>query len=159
MPGEAVILFSHGSVLCGAGDALEAHATRLRENGDAGVVEIGYLNYSEPPFAQTVERCAEMGVTRIIVTPYFLAPGYFVRVEMTKAIEAARAKHPGIEFIASAPLGFDEGLACAIIESAHSARTRETWRGDMDRAAQSCRANRECPLYGSPGCPAAGLPR
>src|SRR5207253_2121682 len=41
-PMDALILFSHGSVLCGAGQALDEHAARLRERGDFGIVEIGY---------------------------------------------------------------------------------------------------------------------
>jgi hypothetical protein len=53
---HALILFSNGSLLCGAGEALEAHAARLRERGDYDLVAVGYLNYSEPLFAETAGR-------------------------------------------------------------------------------------------------------
>src|SRR5260221_7899267 len=96
---DAVILFSHGSVLCGAGEALNGHAERLQAAGIAPLVAVGYLNYSEPLFAATVASCVAAGATRILVAPYFLVPGYFVKVDLPKAVEAAQAQHPGLEFI------------------------------------------------------------
>ncbi|HLK56589.1 MAG TPA: CbiX/SirB N-terminal domain-containing protein, partial [Chthonomonadaceae bacterium] len=86
---DAVILFSHGSVLCGSGVALDAHADRLRARGIAPIVTVGYLNYSEPPFLQAVAQCVAQGATRIIVAPYFLVPGYFVKVDLPKSVAAA----------------------------------------------------------------------
>lgn len=75
---EALILFSHGSLLCGAGEALDAHADRLRQTGEWDRVGVGYMNYSEPTFAETVAECVLRGATRIIVLPFFLVPGFFV---------------------------------------------------------------------------------
>src|SRR5436190_543250 len=124
---DAVILFSHGSVLCGAGEALNAHAARLRGDGIAPMVAVGYLNYSEPLFAETVAQCAAAGATRILVAPYFLIPGYFVKVDLPKAIEAVQADYPALEFVLAPPLGFDEVLADALIESAQEAREPAFW--------------------------------
>src|SRR5689334_18758589 len=107
---DAVILFSHGSVLCGAGEALNAHAARLQAAGVAPMVAVGYLNCSEPLFADTVARCAAAGATRILVAPYFLVPGYFVKVDLPGAVEAAQAQYPELEFVVAPPLGFDETL-------------------------------------------------
>ena len=148
---DAVILFSHGSLLCGAGESLDAHAERLRAFGIAPSVEVGYLNYSEPLFGDTVARCAAAGATRFIVAPYFLVPGYFVKVDLPRAVEAVQRDHPDLEFIICPPLGYDESLADALIESAAMARDAEYWREDLNRAVASCRHNPRCPLYGSSG--------
>ena len=150
---NAVILFSHGSLLCGAGEALLEHARRLRERGVAPLVEVGYLNYSEPPFAETVTKIAAQGATRILVTPYFLIPGKFVKVDLPRAVELARAAYPGIEFSIADAIGFDARLADALIDSAHHAFGPERWREDLSRASRYCRANPECPLFGTSNCP------
>jgi len=66
-------------VLCGAGEALNAHAERLQAAGIAPLVAVGYLNYSEPLFADTVTQCAAAGATRILVAPIFWFPATLYR--------------------------------------------------------------------------------
>ncbi len=151
---DAVILFSHGSLLCGAGEALAAHAARLRAQGLAPVVEIGYLNYSEPPFVEAVAKCVAAGADRILVTPYFLVPGKFVKVDLPRVVEEAQAAYPEIKFEVAEAIGYDVELAEAISASARAAVPPEAWQDDLKRAALACRANPECPLYGTPSCPA-----
>ena len=150
---DAIILFSHGSLLCGAGEALKAQAARLRERGLAPVVEIGYLNYSEPPFADTVARVAEQGATRIVVAPYFLVPGKFVKVDLPRAVQAAQSLYPDVEFVVADAIGYDPRLAGALLDSAHTPFGPERWREDLRRAAQYCRVNPGCPLYDTAACP------
>lgn len=150
---EALILFSHGSVLCGAGRTLHEHAERLRARGEFERVEVGFLNYSRPTFAEAVARCADAGATRIVVLPYFLVPGVFVRADLPKAIDAARAAWPDLDFTVAEPIGFDDALADAILELAADARGAKSWREDLERAPQFCQKNPRCPLYGRELCP------
>ena len=75
---KALLLFSHGSVLCGSERTLEDLAARLRARGAAPIVEMGFLNYSKPLFATAFERCVQQGATEITVVPYFLVAGKFV---------------------------------------------------------------------------------
>ncbi len=155
---DATVLFSHGSLLCGAGEALLAHAERLRRRGISPIVAVGYLNYSDPPFLQTVGECVERGATRILVTPYFLVPGYFVKVDLPKTVAEAQAKFPEVEFVVAEAIGFDERLADALIESAREAVGPAGWRQDLRRASQFCRPDAKCPLYGTPNCPKQPMP-
>ena len=150
---DAIILFSHGSLLCGSGEALWGHARRLQARRCAPIVEVGYLNYSEPPFTQAVESVVAAGATRVVVTPYFLAPGKFVTVDLPQAVKAARVAHSSIEFVESEAIGYDERLADALIDSARHAFGQAAWREDMRRASAQCRHNPDCPLYGTPACP------
>jgi sirohydrochlorin ferrochelatase len=150
---NALILFSHGSLLCGAGEALDAHAARLRERGEYDMVEVGYLNYSEPSFADTARKVVEAGATRIIIAPYFLVPGYFVTKSLPETLAPVQAEHPNVEFIVAEALGYDTSLADALLESAINARTAEHWRESLARAARSCRPHPDCPLYGTVACP------
>lgn len=146
-----IVLFSHGSLLCGAGGALESHAARLRRDFEFGLVEVGYLNYSEPSFAEAVSRLASAGATEIVIVPFFLAPGYFVTHSLPKCLASVRPSFPDIEFVIAEPLGTDERLADALIESAGGALTSERWREGLAEARAACRANPECPLFGE-GC-------
>ena len=150
---SALVLFSHGSLLCGAGEALEAHAARLRAGGEWEAVEIGYLNYSDPPFANTVNRLAENGARHITVVPYFLVPGYFVGKSLPRAVAAARQAHPDVEFVVTDALGFDDALVDALLACAATARPSDAWRDPLRRAASACRPSPTCPLYGTPACP------
>lgn len=155
---NALILFSHGSLLCGAGEALDAHADRLRRTGVWDRVAVGYMNYSEPTFAQSVADCAAAGATRVLVLPFFLVPGYFVTKSLPEQVEAARAAHPELEFTIADAIGFDAGLADALIASALDPLGPDQWRDDLAAAARGCRARPDCPLYATPNCPRVPAP-
>jgi sirohydrochlorin ferrochelatase len=150
---EALILFSHGSVLCGAGETLREHAARLKTGGGYALVEVGFLNYTEPTFAEAAARCHEAGATGITVVPYFLVPGKFVKVDLPAQIAEVRQRWPEMEFRVAPPIGFDTRLADALLELAAGARTSERWRDDYQRASDFCEADPRCPLYGTPRCP------
>ncbi|MCS6776651.1 MAG: CbiX/SirB N-terminal domain-containing protein [Chloroherpetonaceae bacterium] len=153
---NAIILFSHGSLLCGAEQALQAHAEHLRRQGLAPLVRIGFLNYTEPLFPQTVAECVAQGATHILVVPYFLVPGYFVRVDLPRLLDEARARFPSVTFTVTDAIGYDERLADALIASAQAARPLEHERDVWKQAAAFCRRNPECPLFATPRCPATG---
>ena len=155
---NALILFSHGSLLCGAGEALDAHADRLRQTGHWGHVTVGYMNYSEPTFAESVADCAARGATHILVLPFFLIPGYFVTHSLPEHLKAAQATHPELTFTIADAIGFDTGLADALIASAQSPLGPSEWRDDLTAAARGCRARSDCPLYATPNCPRVPAP-
>lgn len=152
---NAILLFSHGSVLCGAERNLLEMAERMRARGDAPIVEVGFLNYTEPSFASAVRRCVEQGATRIRIAPYFLISGKFVVHDLPRVIDEARAEHPSIAIEVAEVIGFHPALADAILGSAMKARPTDAWRGELAAAAEFCRENRKCPLYGSAACRAS----
>ena len=155
---DALILFSHGSLLCGAGEALEAHAARLRAGGGWPVVEVGYMNYSEPTFAQAIDKCRAAGATRLTVQPFFLVPGFFVTKSLPEHIAQAQAAYPDLTFRVTEAIGFDARLADAVIDAALHPLGPEEWRDDLMAAARGCRARPDCPLYGTPNCPRVPAP-
>jgi sirohydrochlorin ferrochelatase len=150
---DSLILFSHGSLLCGAGETLQEHARKLRERGAYAAVEVGFMNYSEPTFEEAVERCVRSRCDRIVVVPYFLIPGKFVKIDLPRRVAAAGEAHPGVRFVVSEALGYDTLLADSLLDLAEHARGPERWRDDYDRASHFCEADPDCPLYGTPRCP------
>ena len=155
---DALILFSHGSLLCGAGEALDAHAGRLRASGEWPLVTVGYMNYSEPTFAQAVAVCAASGATRIVVLPFFLVPGFFVSKTLPDQLQAVQADYPDLEFVVADAIGYDPGLADVLIASALDPLGPDQWRDDLQAAARGCRARPDCPLYTTPNCPRVPAP-
>ncbi len=150
---NGVVLFAHGSLLCGAGETLAAHAAELKKRGVCRYVEAGFLNYSKPTFADAVRALQQQGVYRVCVVPYFLVPGKFVQVDLPQAIEEVRAEFSQLEFVTGEALGASELLAEALVESAAGACGLEGWGYDLLCAARHCRDYAECPLYATAGCP------
>jgi sirohydrochlorin cobaltochelatase len=150
---DGLILFSHGSLLCGSGLALEEHAAQLRASGRWSAVEIGYLNYSEPTFPQAVSDLYGRGIRRITVLPYFLVPGKFVSSDLPREAGLVQARYPELEISVAEPLGYDDSIAEAILELAAKARGPEAWRLDLARAAGECEESPRCPLFGTIRCP------
>ena len=151
---NAIILFSHGSVLCGAGENLDDVARQMQVRGDAPIVVPGYLNYSDPTFEGAFARVVQQGATLVTVVPYFLVAGYFVKSKLTPKIEAMRARFPHVE-VRVAPAMLDHPrLADALLNCAERAQPPAKWREAWERAPQFCRASQACPLYGTPRCPA-----
>ncbi len=152
---NALILFSHGSLLCGAGEALDAHAARLRARGGWDWVGVGYLNYSAPTFAESVAQAVQAGATRITVLPYFLVPGYFVLKSLPETVDAVRPDYPSVEFTIAPPLGKSDALVDALLLSAQTARPPGAWDDNLQRATRACKPSPTCPLFQTPECPKA----
>lgn len=151
---DAIILFSHGSVLCGAGQNLFELARHMRERGDAPIVEVGFLNYSEPPFAEAFRHCVEQGATNITVVPYFLVAGKFVKEDLPKQIKKVQSTFPHVKVRVADAFRFHPLLADALLQCAERAQPPSFWRDTKAQVAQFCRANPRCPLYGTEDCPA-----
>ena len=152
---DAIILFSHGSVLCGAERSLLDLARRMRGRDDAGIVEVGFLNYNEPSFPTAVQRCVDQGATRILIAPYFLIAGRFVVRDLPEEIERSRAQHPEITFVTAGVIGFHPALAEAVLASASAARPPAEWLEAWAGAAELCRDDPKCPMHGHPLCRAS----
>lgn len=152
---RALILFSHGSLLCGAERNLFAIAGSLRSEQAAEIVEVGFLNYTDPLFSVAVDRCVAQGATSIVVLPYFLIAGKFVVEDLASCIATERERHPGVSFTVAPPIGFHERLADAVLASASEAAPEEQWADATQEVFASCRENPRCPLYATPGCRAA----
>ena len=133
---------------------LHEHADRLRATREFALVEVGFLNYSEPKFADAVRACSAAGVERVIIVPYFLVPGVFVAKDLPRALDSVRPEFRSLEFVLADPIGFDPRLADAILDLAESAAGPDRWREDLLRAPEFCTANPRCPLFRTPSCPA-----
>jgi sirohydrochlorin cobaltochelatase len=154
---NALLLFSHGSVLCGSEKTLEDLTARLRAQNAAPIVEFGFLNYSEPLFAEAFARCVKQGATQITVVPYFLVAGKFVVVDLPREIDKQRELFPDVEVKVADAMCFHESLADAIVSCAARAQPPAAWRDILQLASERCRASEACPLFDTLRCPASNL--
>ena len=153
-PMQAIILFSHGSVLCGADRNLMELAATMRARGDAPIVEVAFLNYLQPDLSATVARCSALGATRIVIAPYFLIAGKFVTEELPEAVARAKQENPSAVMVTANVIGFHSAMVDAVIEAMETARAPSAWSERLDEAGSVCREEPRCPLYGSEVCKA-----
>lgn len=69
-----VILVGHGSRLPYGKDVLSQLAEIYKENTNYPV-EIGFMNMDQPSIPTSINKLADLGVKKIVVTPVFLADG------------------------------------------------------------------------------------
>jgi sirohydrochlorin ferrochelatase len=150
---NGLVLFSHGSLLCGARETLREHAARLSARGVFPVVETAFLNYNRPTFPEAAAACREQGVSRALVVPYFLVPGKFVTTDLPAEIEAVRAACPDVEFVVAEPIGFDPRMADALLDMAAAAPAVWDQRAQLKVPPELCEDHSKCPQYGTPACP------
>jgi sirohydrochlorin ferrochelatase len=151
---EAIVLFSHGSVLCGAEQNVLDIARSMEARGDAHVVRAGFLNYSTPTFEEAIEECVSLGATEIRIAPYFLVEGKFVVEDLPGRIEHVRKLHPSVNIAAGRAIVDHELLVDALLEVAKESHETTHWRLQAQQAERFCRDAPRCPLYATPRCPA-----
>ena len=149
---QAIVLFSHGSVLCGAERNLLELSAFMRARGDAPIVEPAFLNYLQPDLNATIERCLSLGATEVVITPYFLIAGKFVVEDLPDAIARAQTVYPSLTITIAQVIGSHPAMADAVIGAISTARPPSAWEDRIVEAGSQCRENPRCPLYGSEVC-------
>ncbi len=111
-----VIILGHGSRRPGAAHAMEQVAERLRNLGRYGDVRIGFMAQAEPAFGDAVSFCAESGVRRIMVLPYFLHEGVHRAYDIPKLMHDVAGKFPNLELKLGKTLGYDDILVDLVMK-------------------------------------------
>lgn len=115
---RAVMLVGHGSLRSGAGAAMIRLAERAQAAKVAPIVSAGFLNYSRPTFDETLARCVKGGASELIIQPYFLVPGKFVREDLARLAEAGQLAHPRLSIRVAEPFGDHPALARLLLKRA-----------------------------------------
>ncbi len=113
---RAVLLVDHGSRRDAANQQLEELAEALRARLPDRVVRIAHLELAPPSIAEGIEACVAAGATRIVVHPYFLAPGAHTVRDLPRQVSEAAARHPAVEVRVSEPVGLHPKLVDVILE-------------------------------------------
>jgi sirohydrochlorin cobaltochelatase len=112
---DAFVLLAHGSRDPAWVAPFDRIAARVREaRPDAGDVALAYLEHAQPDLAGAVDGVVARGARRVRVVPLFLGVGGHVRKDVPALVEAARARHPGIEIAVTASLGESDAVLDAV---------------------------------------------
>ncbi len=95
-----------------------------------GRLELGFVAAARPTLAEAIGAAATTPggarpVRRVIVQPHLLFRGH-VEEQVTAAVEEARRRHPGIEWVQTRRLGADPLVARAVVDRA-SAVAAAAW--------------------------------
>lgn len=115
---RAVMIVGHGSLRPASGASMIRLAARAQQAGAAPIVQAAFLNYSRPSVVEGLARCVARGASELIVVPYFLVPGWFVRQKLPRLLEDGRAAYPGLVIRQANPLGDHPALARLVMQRA-----------------------------------------
>lgn len=102
---SAILLIAHGSRLPSANDDLRQLAARLRERFPGHVVEIAFLELTEPTIPQAAAACVRQNANRVLMLPYFLSAGTHVTEDLRGFQAEFRQTWPHVQFDLCPPLG------------------------------------------------------
>lgn len=126
---RALLIVDHGSKRREANDMLPKLAEMLRKKSDFKIVSHAHMELAEPSIQQAFDACVVAGAKEIIVHPYFLGPGRHSTHDIPRMVAEAAAKHPGVSFLITEPLGLHTKIGEVILE-----RVLESLESQMIRA-------------------------
>lgn len=146
---RALLLIGHGSLRRASGAAMIRLAARLREAEVAPLVAAGFLNYSRPTLAQTLERLVHAGASDVLVMPYFLVPGSFTTRSLPRALAAIQRRYPDLPMRQLGCFGEHSALAELVLRRAGEVlpQTQQTKAALLLMAHGSPDASANAPLH------------
>jgi sirohydrochlorin ferrochelatase len=99
----ALVVFAHGSKVEAANQAIRDVAAQLATKGGYSTVA-AFLEIAQPDLPRAVEQLVERGASRIVVLPYFLAPGKHAERDLPRIIDELRVIHKEVKIESAANL-------------------------------------------------------
>ena len=113
----ALVVFAHGSTVAAANQAIHDVAARVQTRSGT-ITEAAFLEIAEPDLPRAVERLVKRGASRIVVLPYFLAPGKHAECDLPRIIEELRGIHKEVRIEAAANLDGHPALVGILLDRA-----------------------------------------
>lgn len=106
-----VIIVDHGSRRAESNDLLLEVVASFRQQTGVALVEPAHMELAEPSIADAFGRLIERGARRVVVAPFFLAPGRHWNEDIPELTRAAAEQHGGTPFEIAAPMGQHPAMA------------------------------------------------
>jgi sirohydrochlorin ferrochelatase len=116
MKKQALLLVDHGSTRDDANELLPKVAQLVKEISDFEIVCWAHMELAEPTVQQGFDACIERGAEEVIVHPYFLSPGRHSVSDIPRLVVEAAARHPGVSYRITSPLGLDPKMGELILQ-------------------------------------------
>lgn len=111
-----LVIVDHGSSRGESNQVLEDFAALFAATKPYAIVEPAHMELCEPLIETAFRKCVERGAKRVVVVPYFLAPGKHWHKDIPALAAAASAACGNVPFLVSAPIGLHP-LMADLIES------------------------------------------
>jgi len=117
-PQFGVALLGHGSRRSRCTDeGLREIAQRLDKRfGDVAVVLPAFFEFLEPTLADALDAVGRLGVTNVVVMPYFLFDGKEIKRDIPALLDEVRPRFPELNVQVASNLGVDDRLLVLLEE-------------------------------------------
>ncbi|MEM8738496.1 MAG: CbiX/SirB N-terminal domain-containing protein [Planctomycetota bacterium] len=112
-----IVIVDHGSRRAASNQMLEAFVEQFAPDSGYRIVEPAHMELAEPSIASAFDRCVQRGARRVAVVPYFLSPGKHWFQDIPNITRDAALKHPGVEYVVTAPIGLNPMMKDVIATS------------------------------------------
>ncbi len=102
---KGIILFGHGSRTAEYVRPFERIRDAMAAQQPEAMVELGFLELTQPSLDESIECMVRRGVTAISVVPIFIGPGRHVLKDLPQLAANAMDRHPTLEISLAAPVG------------------------------------------------------
>ena len=136
-----LVIVDHGSTRPESNRMLEQFVERFTQQTRYRIVEVAHMELAEPSIGTAFERCIGRGADRVVVCPYFLLPGKHWDRDIPALTRAAAAKHPGIAYMVTAPIGLHPMMRDVIESRIDHCLAHVAGRADE---CESCRGTGRC---------------
>jgi len=103
-PKTTFLLAGHGSRNRDGNDEIERFAVEWRAKHPDWRIEVCFIEHADVLLNDGLDRAAK-GAGRVVLIPFILNAAGHVKMELPAAIEAARERHPNVEFVVTRHLG------------------------------------------------------
>jgi sirohydrochlorin cobaltochelatase len=118
---KGIILFGHGSRTAEYIRPFERIRDAIAAQQPDAVVELGFLELTQPSFDESIECLVRRAVTAISVVPIFIGPGRHVLKDLPQLAANAMDRHPALKISLAAPVGEAQEVIDAMAKFALSA--------------------------------------
>ncbi|GAB4167075.1 MAG: hypothetical protein Fur0039_04460 [Rhodocyclaceae bacterium] len=108
-----IVLLAHGARNPDWARPIEAIREAMLARDPAAEVAVSFLEFIPPALPEAIDRMVARGLARIVIVPIFMAHSGHTKRDLPALLEAARARHPGIEMRVATPIG----EAAAVVEA------------------------------------------
>jgi len=98
------LLAGHGSRNREGNDEIERFADQWRQKHPDWRIEVCFIEHADVLLNDGLDNAAK-GAQRVVLIPFILNAAGHVKMELPAAIEAARERHPNVEFVVTRHLG------------------------------------------------------
>ncbi|MNB75811.1 Sirohydrochlorin cobaltochelatase [compost metagenome] len=113
---KTILLVGHGSRVEAGNEELLGFTARLAASRPELNIETCFIELASPSIAEGIERCVAGGAKAVYVVPIILFAAGHSKLDIPMAIDRAKKKYPGVEFVYGRPVGVQERAADIVLD-------------------------------------------